>query len=170
MDDFRVHCVMSRMHIVSWNDTTGTHAGERRRRLEADLKGTAKAEAAHRRAKEYSDRASERQVRRTRPTPWREKLNTRHIGKRRSGPMKECRRGVSGGSSRSAVGTSKSRNVGKRNEPDEARHPEDRERADGKKVRAEWPKRNAEDKDEENRLKKALTYSKRDWREQCRTV
>ena len=110
--------------------------------MEAELKGTAKAEAAQRRRKEYMDRVVDRQAKRTRSmTP--EGENQQKTQKETTGQADEGMLAQgSGRSSSDAMGASKPEDSEKRDRTDkksktDEEHPEDPKRSDGMRKRSE---------------------------------
>ena len=109
------------------------HTEKCRKRMEAELKGTAKAEAAKRRMKEYTERV-ERQAKRTRSKTLKQKTQGETTGQTDEGIPAQ---GSGGSSSSGAMGANKPEDsevldrTDKKRQADEE-HPEDPERFDGK--------------------------------------
>ena len=152
------------------------HTKKCRRRLEEELKGTAKAHAATRRMKEYQDRAAEKGTKRTKADQEEEERQQREHGDSTARMEQDAPTSSSSGSgdvvptqssssSSSAVKTNGREGgdgckdaIKKRKAEEE--HPEDPERDDGKWMRTDGNKRKAGEEREESRLRKTVRYLK----------
>ena len=147
------------------------HTEHCRRRIEEELKGTAKANAATRRMKEYQDRAAEKGTKRTKADQ-EEGRQQREHGESKARMEEDAPTSSSSGSgdvtptqSSSTMKmsgheggdgckeTTKKRKV-------EEEHPEDPVRDDGKWMRTDGKKRKAGQESEESRLRKTVRYLK----------
>ena len=149
------------------------HTENCRRRIEEELKGTAKAHAATRRIKENQDRAAEKGTKRTKADQEEERQQREH-GESTARMEEDAPNSSSSGSgdvvqtqssSSSAVNTDgRERGDGckeamkKRKAKEE--HPEDPERDDGKCMRTDGYKRKAGEDSEESRLRKTVRFLK----------
>ena len=148
------------------------HTKSCRRRIEEELKGTAKAHAATRRMKEYQDRAAEKGTKRTEADQEEERQQREHGESTARMEQDAPTSSSSGGgdvvptpslSSSSAVKTNgREREDGckeaiKKRKAEEE-HPEDPERDDGKWMRTDGNKRKAGEESEESRLRKTVRY------------
>ena len=151
------------------------HTESCRRRIEEELKGTAKAHAATRRMKEYQDRAAEKGRKRTK-TDGEEGRQQRELGEPTARMEEDAPTSSSSGSgdvtitqrsSRSGSTTKTSGHEGgdgcketiKKRKAEEE-HPGDPERDDRKWMRTDGNQRKAEEESEESRLRKTLRYLK----------
>ena len=150
------------------------HTENCRRRIEEELKVTAKAHAATRRMKEYQDRAAEKGTKRTKADQ-EEQQQQREHGESGARVEEDAPTSSSSGSgdvvptheesSSSAVKTNGreggdgcKEDIKKRKAEEE--HPEDPERDDGKWMRTDGNKRKVGEESEESRLRKTVRYLK----------
>ena len=166
---------MSGVHVIAPRDCETSAYESCRRRIEEELKGTAKAHAATRRMKEYQDRAAEKGTKRTKTDQEEEERQEREHGGSTDRMEEEAPTSSSSGSgdvvptqsssSSSAVKTN-GREGGDgckealKKRKAEEEHPEDPERDDGKWMRTLGNKRKAAEESEESRLRKTVRYLK----------
>ena len=149
------------------------HTENCRRRIEEELKGTAKAHAATRRIKEYQDRAADKGTKRTKADQEEERQQREH-GESTARMEEDAPNSSSSGcgdvvptqsSSSSAVktdgreGGDGCKEAMKKRKAEEE-HPEDPERDDGKWMRTDGYKRKAWEESEESRLRKTVRFLK----------
>ena len=147
------------------------HTESCRRRIEEELKGTAKANVATRRMKEYQDRAAEKGTKRTKADQEEERQQREH-GESTARMDEDAPTSSSSGSgdvtpTQSSSTTKMSGHEGgdgckeiTKKRKAEGEHPEDPVRDDGKWMRTDGNKRKAGEESEKSRLRKTVRYLK----------